>query len=518
MAEREHRWIESFELCHKALALSPQDPDALNLLGRLCAVAADLPRAIGLQRFVLKLAPSHAKAPHDLADALAAVRSADDARNAYDAAIAIEPDIACHHRLPGALNAFVGIDRAEELLRRCVELDASFAPAQAALGNVLMRRRLIASAIEAYSIAVLLDWDCAEAHLGLAGLLELAHDDSAALRHYGEAFARKQVYVAPDRGAVRRVLVLKAPGKALYNTALDFLINHARTALHALYVAQDEERLQALPPYDVLFCGLDESESSDPCAQRCLRLIASDPTPVINHPRHLQKLRRSQLRATLANVADCAVPFTIRTDRDGVGHLLASPDAAGLEYPLLIRPVDTHRGDGLELLSSAADAASYLTRFADAHFNVSAFVDYGSADGFYRKYRVVVVDGKPFAYHLGISEHWMIHYVTSPMAEHAWMRAEEERFLRDPESVFPAWNATFGVIADAVGLDYFGVDCTRTFDDGILVFEAGPAMLVHCVDSAETFPYKYRYVPRIFDAVERLFDRAISQQRRFARS
>lgn len=93
------------------------------------------------------------------------------------------------------------------------------------------------------------------------------------------------------------------------------------------------------------------------------------------------------------------------------------------------------------------------------------------------------------------------------MKQHAWMRDEEERFLRDPRSVFGAWDTVFGEIAAAVGLDYLGVDCARNPDGSVLLFECGPGMLVHCQDAPDLFAYKYEHVPRIFAAVDGLFER-----------
>ncbi len=92
------------------------------------------------------------------------------------------------------------------------------------------------------------------------------------------------------------------------------------------------------------------------------------------------------------------------------------------------------------------------------------------------------------------------------MEHHDWMRAEEERFLAAPASVFERWNDVFASIARSLGLDYFGVDCGLTRDGDVLIFECNAGMLVHCRDEPAMFAYKYHYVPRIFDAFERLLD------------
>ncbi|MDQ2681746.1 MAG: hypothetical protein M3Y21_12135, partial [Candidatus Eremiobacteraeota bacterium] len=72
--------------------------------------------------------------------------------------------------------------------------------------------------------------------------------------------------------------------------------------------------------------------------------------------------------------------------------------------------------------------------------------------------------------------------------------------------MFANWNELFAKMAAAIGLDYFGVDCTLLEDGRVLIFEAGPAMLVHCRETDGAFDYKYRSVPRIFDAFEDLIE------------
>jgi hypothetical protein len=101
----------------------------------------------------------------------------------------------------------------------------------------------------------------------------------------------------------------------------------------------------------------------------------------------------------------------------------------------------------------------------------------------------------------------MIHYYNAPMAEHRWMRDEEERFLADFASVFgPALQDVLRKIARRLDLEYFGIDCAIAADGGLIVFEADPAMVVHVSDPVDLYPYKHRYVPRIFAAVERMID------------
>ncbi len=503
--EAERRLGDSLVLCRQALADPDLLPDAFNLFGRLCWAMGDAANAIAAQRYVLVHAPDHEGAARDLAVSLGAVRSSADAAAAFDAAVGRYPDVACHHRDPLSLLPFAGMDELEAALERALSLDPSFAPAHAALGNVRVRRGNAAAAFDAYRLAAMLDWEWPEAHLAVAAFFDAVRDEESASRHRREALARKRVYPAANGAARLGVLVLAAPVGPLENVPLDHVVNHERVALHVYYLT-GEGPAPELPPHDLVFNAIDEAESAADAIERCIAFVATQRKPVLNDPAHLATVRRSALPSVLRGIAGCTVPPTQRVERERLERARELEGALGFGFPLVARPVDTHRGDGQERLASAAELRDYLSRTPGARFNVSPFVDYRRADGYFTKYRVVVVGGQPYPYHLAISEHWKVHYHSGLMERFAWMREEEERFLRDPGSVFAAWDTVFGAIAAAVGLEYFAVDCARGSDGSVLVFECGPGMLVHCKDAPDLFPYKHELVPRIFAALEGLME------------
>ena len=85
------------------------------------------------------------------------------------------------------------------------------------------------------------------------------------------------------------------------------------------------------------------------------------------------------------------------------------------------------------------------------------------------------------------------------------MKAEEERFLADPDGVFDgARGAAIRAIGRRLDLDYSGVDCGLLPDGRVVVFEANANILVHLNDPPDGFAYKHRYVPRIFAAMTEL--------------
>jgi len=93
--------------------------------------------------------------------------------------------------------------------------------------------------------------------------------------------------------------------------------------------------------------------------------------------------------------------------------------------------VEIRLGPDGEIFSRGPDLCLGYT---DADLTAKVFDE----DGWYRKYRVIFVDGVPYPYHLAISRSWIVHYRTSAMSEATWMRDEERRFLDDPHSVFPS--------------------------------------------------------------------------------
>ena len=63
----------------------------------------------------------------------------------------------------------------------------------------------------------------------------------------------------------------------------------------------------------------------------------------------------------------------------------------------------------------AAALAGYLLRRPEQEFYLAPFIDYRGADGLYRKYRVALIAGRPYASHMAVSTHWMIHYLNADM-------------------------------------------------------------------------------------------------------
>ena len=168
----------------------------------------------------------------------------------------------------------------------------------------------------------------------------------------------------------------------------------------------------------------------------------------------------------------------------------------------------------------ANQAMNYLTtglspkRLGNAHPNIVPYQDFPSADGNFilavgndgqfRKYRISLIDGKPYACHMAISSNWMIHYVNAFMYEDAKKREEEAAFLNHFEHFAARHQQALQAIYDTTQLDYLGIDCGETQDGELLVFEIDPAMVVHAMDSEEMFPHKQVHMNKVKTACREL--------------
>jgi tetratricopeptide (TPR) repeat protein len=415
------------------------------------------------------------------------------------AACRLVPALADHAVIPGSAPIVPDLDAAWALLEGAVTLDPTFASAHAARGNLLLRRGQTDAARRSYSLAARFDLYDAPSRIALGELASMAGAEADAQNWFAEAFALTRVYSPTPRAGTRSALVLCVSGPWHRNIPLDFVVDPARWALHRWYLPDAAAKRGAveLPDYELVIDAIGESVEAQPALDAAQRFIAAQAQPSINDPQRVRGLARDVLAATLRNVAGCAAAPARRVSRDELLRI-----ATG--FPLLVRPTDTHGGRGLERLDDAAEITGYAARFPAQTYDVGAFVDYRSADGYFRKYRVMFVAGEPYPYHLAIDREWMIHYRSAPMDEHAWMRDEERRFLRAPETALAGWHTTLRAIGAAADLDYFGIDCTVLGDGTLLVFEADTAMLVHGFTSDVE---KSGAVDRIRNAVAELFDR-----------
>ena len=177
-------------------------------------------------------------------------------------------------------------------------------------------------------------------------------------------------------------------------------------------------------------------------------------------------------------------------------------------FPLIVRPVGSHAGFGLSKIDDQAALSVYLSTRSEDEFFLSRFVDYASPDGLFRKYRIVLVDGRPYACHMAIADEWKVWYLNADMALSASHRLEEGLFMQDFDTAFAARHAAaLREMANRVGLDYVTIDCAETKNGALLVFEADNTAIVHDMDPPSVYPYKPAQMQNIFQAFQAMLYR-----------
>lgn len=344
--------------------------------------------------------------------------------------------------------------------------------------------------------------------MDLSVVAQLARQQNLGLELQAHALAVRSLYRSPcitDKPRLR-VLTFAAATDLGGNTPLEFLLQTSQIELYTVYVVPGYELPDPLPDHDVAFVAVPDSDETRPTLLEIQRLMHNWPRPIINTARKLGTLERDQLFKLLNGVPGLEIPATARLDRDDLleaatGEAPLSEVAPDVEFPLIIRPVGSQAGRGLELLETIDGVEPYLSSHEDEDFFISRFVDYSGADGLFRKYRIVFIDGKPFACHMAIAQEWKLWYLNADMGLNEQKRAEEAHFMTAFDDDFARRHAAaLNELAQRIGLEYFAIDCAETKSGALLIFEADIAMIVHDMDPPEVFPYKPPQMRKIFAA------------------
>jgi glutathione synthase/RimK-type ligase-like ATP-grasp enzyme len=340
----------------------------------------------------------------------------------------------------------------------------------------------------------------AAALMDMSTILMVSGHRDAALETQQQALGLRRDYVRRHgRGDALTVLALATAGDFMANTPLDFLLAGSDATLRYRYVDSETASLDELPPHDLLFLAVGESPQNRPVLARCADLLAEWKGPAMNaRASDILGLTRDDVCRRLADEASICAPMTVLADRESLARA-----AEQAPFPLIIRPVGSHAGQGLEKVEDLTRLEAYLAASPETRFYVAPFVDYRSADGLFRKQRIAFIGGRAFPSHLAVSDNWMVHYLSAGMAEDAARREEEARWMETFDSEFAVRHAeAFAALHRRLGLDYFGVDCAELADGRLLVFEADVAMIVHDLDPEDVFPYKKPAMRRLFSAFQ----------------
>ena len=341
--------------------------------------------------------------------------------------------------------------------------------------------------------------------LDLSTLVQMTGTRDKGLELQAAAIAGQCCYRTKHGAGRLKVLAFKTPGDLMCNTPIDFLLEGSDVELTVCYVDGRLPSPAEVPDHDVAFLAIGQSDDGS----QALAALGPDPfadwpRPVLNgRPDLIAALSRDGVADRFAGHPLVICPATRRVDRAALaavarGQSDLSDLHADLAFPVIVRPLGSHAGNGLQKVASRPELEAYLAEHPATEFFVAAFFDYSAADGLFRKLRVVFVNGQPFVSHMAVSERWMVHYLNADMGQAA-NRAEEAEVMATFETGFALRHrAAFEALTATLGLDYYGIDCAETQDGRLLVFESDVAMIVHAMDSAELYPYKKPAMAKLF--------------------
>jgi hypothetical protein len=356
----------------------------------------------------------------------------------------------------------------------------------------------------------------------LMDLSTIAHlqgrrDDRLALQR--EALRLNRLYRRQPDCLTRkpiRLLAFMAPGDFFSNLPIEFLLEGTAVRLDMVYILPGSP-LPDVPDHDVALVAVAESEENKAILRDTGELVRAWPRPVLNVPDRIARLTRDGTWDLLKSTPGVVIPVNVRASRDELCKIACSGVPLGdvfpiADFPIIVRPLDSHAGHGLSKLDDRSSIAGYLETRPEAQFYIAPFVDYRSADGLFRKYRVVLLGGRPYASHMAISKEWMIHYLNAGMTDSAWKRAEEADFMaRFDEGFALRHKHALHAVWERIGLDYIPFDCGETPEGKLLIFESGTNMIVHSMDPPDLFPYKRPQMEKIFQGFEAMLRSACAQ-------
>ena len=193
-------------LYRHVLALSPQHPDALHLLGRLTCEAGQPQAALQMISAAVKLRPRIAEYQAGLGEVQRALGQAQEAVETFRRSVRLKPESAPIQMGHGLALAAAGQGAlAIQALRRAVARDPALMPAYGALGSVLMSEGQAQAAADAFRTAHRLAPRDGLTAFNLGCALQALGDLPGAEQAFRTALALLPRHV-PTRGNLARVL------------------------------------------------------------------------------------------------------------------------------------------------------------------------------------------------------------------------------------------------------------------------------------------------------------------------
>lgn len=167
------RLEEARSIYQQILMISPDNADALHLLGMIAYSMKEYEAAAELMGRAIQINPNYAEAHYNLGKVFQDQDRLEEAITSYQCSIAINPGIAeAHYNLGIIFGKQNRLDEAIASYRRAIAINPDDAFSHYNLGNLLQKQGRPDEAIASYQRAILMDPDYAAAYNNLGNLLQ----------------------------------------------------------------------------------------------------------------------------------------------------------------------------------------------------------------------------------------------------------------------------------------------------------------------------------------------------------
>jgi hypothetical protein len=233
---------------------------------------------------------------------------------------------------------------------------------------------------------------------------------------------------------------------------------------------QAARRIREQHAADVLVNVICEPELQRGALHEVERFVLEAQLPLVNPPAAVAATTRPLIARRLAHQAGVRAPHCTLY-RPGTLTLPEHIAAHGHRYPVLLRPPGKHGSVGLVRADDADEAGDQAGRLPTC--TVTDFVDFRSADGLWRKFRLVYAGDRLFRRHVLTGPEWnLTRAARAFMAEHPHLVAEEQEWINRPVTL-DSGSVEARVMHQfrALQLDFGVIDCALPADGDLVVFE-----------------------------------------------
>ncbi len=366
------------------------------------------------------------------------------------------------------------------------------------LGNVYYQRGDLTEARAQYEAALAADGARAEAHQGLARTLTALGEGAAAQMHWQRGFVGHALVRQRYRGAGRPVPALLLVSVREGNVPTRRFLDDKVFDVTAVY-SEFWDPVQPLPAHAIVFNAVGDADLCPLALARAEELLTRTQAPVVNRPDRVRRTGRVDNARRLARVPGVIAPVMCPVTRSTLRSI------GGMRFPLLLRTPGFHTGRHFVRVERREALEAAAAELPGDELLAIEFLDARGPDGLTRKYRVMIIDGVLHPLHLAISSSWKVHYFNSGMDASSSHREEERRFLEDMPGVLgPRAISALLEVAEALGLDYAGIDFGLGRDGSVLLYEANATMVILPPDPDPKWDYRRAPIERALQAVTRM--------------